>query len=171
MKTFINKAFLAVVATVLVAGTAMFISCDKENQASLNSSHSDAKSENVSTNSLFEDHDYSISINGNGVNKTIYGKIGSEVKGAKEYIDGVLYEYSYIYSDEELYTLSKIGENTISLEDKNYIHTYQVTKNDFHESTNNISKGYVPNSILPLVSSTIILKTSNISDILYLLSI
>ena len=30
MKTFINKAFLAVVATVLVAGTAFFTSCEKE---------------------------------------------------------------------------------------------------------------------------------------------
>ena len=116
MKNIKNKTILAVLATVLLAGTAMFISCDKENQASLNSSHSDTKSENVSTNSLFEDHDYSISINGNGVNKTIYGKIGSDVKGARVYIGGVLYEYSYIYSDEELYTLSKIGENTISLE-------------------------------------------------------
>ena len=32
MKTFINKTFLAVVATILVAGTAFFTSCEKDSQ-------------------------------------------------------------------------------------------------------------------------------------------
>ena len=70
---------------------------------------------------------------------------------------------AWVASDLSLFKSITIdNENTISLEDKNYIHTYQVTKNDFHESNNTISRGYVPNSILPLVSSTIILKTNQI---------
>ena len=32
MKTFINKIFLAVVATVLVAGVALFTSCEKDGE-------------------------------------------------------------------------------------------------------------------------------------------
>lgn len=112
-----KKIFFSVTCIAfLIGGVTAFTSCDKENQTSLNSSHQITKSDNASYNSLVEDHDYSISIEGNGINKTIYGKNGSTVKGAKEYIDGTLYEYSYIYSDEELYTLTTIGEDIISLE-------------------------------------------------------
>ena len=39
MKTFINKTFLAVVATVLVAGTAFFASCEKEEPNSVSTTN------------------------------------------------------------------------------------------------------------------------------------
>lgn len=38
MKTIKNKTFLAVVATILVAGTALFASCEKENESNQNES-------------------------------------------------------------------------------------------------------------------------------------
>ena len=37
MKTLVNKTILAVVATVLVAGTVFFASCEKENKAKIDS--------------------------------------------------------------------------------------------------------------------------------------
>ena len=41
MKTFINKTFLAIVATVLIAGTAFFASCEKEETANFSSINDD----------------------------------------------------------------------------------------------------------------------------------
>ena len=56
MKTFINKTFLAVVATILVAGTALFASCNKDDdfQSGNNNFQYETKSlkETVSTKQI-----------------------------------------------------------------------------------------------------------------------
>ena len=65
MKTFINKTFLAVVATVLVAGTAFFTSCNKEDDFNSTNGQYETKSlgTNISTRQIAQELAEAIKMN------------------------------------------------------------------------------------------------------------
>ena len=111
MKTLVNKIFLAVVAIVLVAGTALFTSCEKEN-SKLSNGTNKGKDGNEFYKSLLEKHDYSFTMEGDGFQKTIFGRLGNDTIGCSEYVNNKLYEYVYISSDENFLGIDKIGGTT-----------------------------------------------------------
>ena len=112
-----KKIFFSVTCIAfLICGVTAFNSCDKENQTSLNSSHQITKSDNVSYNSLVEDHDYSISIEGENINYTAYGRLNCDVESVREVVDGVEYKgLRYITVDENIHSISKINENSLEV--------------------------------------------------------
>ncbi|MBR5778691.1 MAG: hypothetical protein IKY22_09545 [Bacteroidales bacterium] len=95
MISFRNKTFLAIVAVVLVAGTAFFASCEKEN-SKLSNGTNKGKDGNEFYKSLLEKHDYSFTMEGDGFQKTIFGRLGNDTIGCSEYVNNKLYEYIYL---------------------------------------------------------------------------
>ncbi len=131
MKSIKHKTILAVVATVLVAGTAFFTSCEKEEKQGCKVINSNRKSEinDELYTSLLEKHDFSICMVGDEINYTIFGRLDTNLVGIREYVDEVLYEgMMYITEDENIFSMSKIDENTINLQVENLTSDkYRVT--------------------------------------------
>ena len=144
MKTFINKIFLAVVAIVLVAGTALFTSCEKKNEKrSRETINNNSKSEinDELYNSLLKKHDCSISVVGDEINYTVFGRLDTNLVGIREYVDEVLYEgMMYITEDENIFSMSKIDENTIDLQVENLTSDkYRITLGEVKQNKDTLN--------------------------------
>ena len=115
MKRFVNKTFLAIVAVVLVAGTAFFASCEKDSEKqSRETINNNSKSEinDELYKSLLKKHDYSFYMENNHFRRTIFGRLNNDTIGCSEYINNKLYKYLYISHDENFLGIDKIDENT-----------------------------------------------------------
>ena len=144
MKTFINKIFLAVVAIVLVAGTALFTSCEKKNEKRSRETINDNSKSEINDelyNSLLKKHDCSISVVGDEINYTVFGRLDTNLVGIREYVDEVLYEgMMYITEDENIFSMSKIDENTIDLQVENLTSDkYRITLGEVKQNKDTLN--------------------------------
>jgi len=118
-KTFYSIAYVA----IITLGTISFIGCGKENNSfdKLNSETTVENSKSVDDlyNSILSENDFSISIQGDSVNITGFGKINEDFIAVKEYVDGVLHEGLRSYIDENPYQISKIDNNKAELHVEN----------------------------------------------------
>ena len=113
MKTFINKTFLAVVATVLVAGTAFFTSCEKEETSSSNKQNntkSATASENIYLGSV-ENGVITYAFNVEELSEKLYEQGGIYIVEKFEIldstlIDGLVEAYVVLYNVQEEVTES-----------------------------------------------------------------
>lgn len=113
MKTFINKTFLAVVATVLVAGTAFFTSCEKEETSSSNKQNntkSATAGENIYLGSV-ENGVITYAFNVEELSEKLYEQGGIYTVEKFEIldstlIDGVVEAYVILYNVQEEVTES-----------------------------------------------------------------
>lgn len=130
IKTYFKVALLA----VLAVGAIMVISCEKKEKQScevINSNHKAEIKDELYT-SLLEKHEFSVCMVGDEINYTIFGRLDTNLVGIREYVDEVLYEgMMCIPEDENVFSMSKIDENTIELQVENLTSDkYRITFNE-----------------------------------------
>lgn len=116
------KKMLSIAAiAILTVGTTVFIGCNKETnsveETNLETISEDQKSMDDLYNSFLSNHDFSISVIGEGItNYTVFGREDSEMFAIEEVFDGETYKgMRCIGEDENAHTILKVSDTKAEL--------------------------------------------------------
>ncbi len=99
--------------------------------------------------SLQQNHDFAITVDsGDSINKTIYGRFDSNIKGCRKISNGITREYTYEYTDDNACTIEKINDNTATVSIKNLSDKHPILLSNIAQENNCVTFNVVNNDTM-----------------------